>query len=286
MSHKRILCFVLILFCCGCRKSSDSEYVGTVSANSSVNVYDVHFSSTAIGKLLWYRAIIPNIEGAQRLPVLILLHGANSSPSDFMDRSAIARLAAENQLIVIVPDGEYSYYSNAEHKRSAKWEDAIAVDLMHDIAQRWPVLGGREHFGIAGLSMGGYGAVKIALKHPDLFAFAGTMSGALDITRRPASFTRWGQTWRTWSIFGFTKANRQTEDVFRLLDRYQNRTRIDWFSSCGEKDPLLPVNQRFVRSGREHGLKIDSMITSGGHDWQSWNEAMPRLFKAASEALR
>ena len=73
---------------------------------------------------------------------------------------------------------------------------------------------GREHTGIAGISMGGYGAVKLALKHQELYGFAASMSRALDITRRPASLRRWGQTWRIWMIFGVQPRSRKDEDVF------------------------------------------------------------------------
>jgi hypothetical protein len=58
---------------------------------------------------------------------------------------------------------------------------------------------------------------KLGLKHPELYAFAGSMSGALDITRREASLPRWGQTWRIWTIFGLRLSARRNEDVFELI---------------------------------------------------------------------
>jgi S-formylglutathione hydrolase FrmB len=99
----------------------------------------------------------------------------------------VVHLASTAHLIVVMPDAGYSYYTNAKHKRNARWEDAVTGELRHDVESRFPVLRGREHAGIAGISMGGYGAVKLALQHPELYGFAGGMSGALDITRRSAS---------------------------------------------------------------------------------------------------
>jgi putative tributyrin esterase len=147
------------------------------------------------------------------------------------------------------------------------------------------VLKGREHRGISGISMGGYGAVKVALKHPD-YRFVGDMSGALDITRRPASLRRWEQTWRIWTLFGVRSSTRQDEDVFDLLDRAPDLPGTIWFESCGRDDLLRGVNERFVQKLREHGVDADAITTPGGHDWQSWNAAMPDLFKAASKSLR
>jgi S-formylglutathione hydrolase FrmB len=187
-----------------------------------------------------------------------------------------------------MPDAGRSYYTNAKHLRHARWEDAIIFDLPRDVESRFPVLLGREHRGIAGISMGGYGAVKLALKHPELYGFAGTMSGALDITRRPASLRRLGKTLHTWAIFGVRPGTRQSEDVFTLLDRASmgEIQSVKWFLSCGKSDPLYAVNARFVREVSQRGIKLDWITTPGFHDWQSWNAAMPLLFKAAGAALR
>src|SRR4029077_1401425 len=140
----------------------------------------------------------------------------NSGPVEMMERSEVVKLAADERLIVVIPEAECSYYTNAKHKRHARWEDAITLDLPGDVEGRFPVLKGREHTGIAGISMGGYGAVKLALKHPELYGFAGNMSGSLDITRRAASVPRWGQTWRIWMTFGVRPSTRRDEDVFDL----------------------------------------------------------------------
>jgi len=133
--------------------------------------------------------------------------------------------------------------------------------------------------------MGGYGAVKLTLKHPDLYSFTGVMSGALDITRRPPSLRRWSQNTRTWSIFGYREDRRRTEDVFDLLTRQPPRPDVQWFASCGRSDPLAPINRRFVNELNAHGVPVKLLESPGAHDWQSWNIALPVLFKAAERAL-
>ena len=218
--------------------------------------------------------------------MLYLLHGANSSPVEITERSEVAQLAATEHLAVVIPDGKYSYYTNAKHKRNARWEDAITRDLMEDVRTRFPVLAGREHTGIAGISMGGYGAAKLSLKHPDLYGFTGIISGVLDITRRPASWHRWGQTCRIWTIFGLRRSTRRDEDVFDLLGDSKQLPQATWFISCGEIDPLHAVGMRFARLMRQHGMELNLITTQGGHDWQSWNAAMPQMFRSAGNALR
>jgi S-formylglutathione hydrolase FrmB len=257
-----------------------------VSIDDAATVTDVRFPAASIGGMLWYRAIVPKVGAGERLPVLYLLHGANSGPVEIMQRSDVATLAADQRLIVVMPDADFSYYTNAKHKKHSRWEDAITLELPRDVQGRFPVLKGREHTGIAGISMGGYGAVKLALKHPELYGFAASMSGALDITRRDASLRRWGQTWRIWTIFGVRPSARYDEDVFDLLERVPNSQNVRWFESCGRNDPLHAINGRFARRMREHGVDLDAITTSGAHDWQSWNAAMPELFRTGRESLR
>ncbi|MGB8846829.1 MAG: alpha/beta hydrolase family protein [Terracidiphilus sp.] len=237
--------------------------------------------------MLRYRAIVPRVQPGERLPVLYLFHGANGGPAEIEQRSEVVQLAATYRLIVIMPEAGYSYYTNAKHLMHARWEDAITADLPSDVESRFPILGGREHRGIAGISMGGYGAVKLALKHPDLYGFAANMSGPLDITSRPATIRRFWQTYRVMTIFGVNPTSRQDDDVFHLLEstpanELQN---IKWFSSCGMNDPLYAINTRFVREMRRRGAVLDAITTPGFHDWQSWNTAMPLMFKAAGDDL-
>lgn len=236
--------------------------------------------------MLWYRVIVPHVQPEQPLPVLYLLHGANSDPRDVTEHSDVVKLSVESQLITVLPEGGYSYYTDAKHKRHSRWEYAITEEIPRDLAARFQVLTGREHTGIAGISMGGYGAVKLALKRPDLYGFVGDLSGSLDITRREASLGRWGQTWRIWTIFGFRRDSRRGEDVFHLLDRAKERRDMLWFESCGKNDVLFDVNQRFAQQLRKRGADLKSVTTPGGHDWQDWNAALPELFKLASTTLR
>ncbi len=282
-----ILPAALVALCCvACNRAPEPATVQTISTTNAIIISDVHFHSPSIGGILWYRIIVPTPRGSERLPVLYLLHGANSSPVEVMERSDVAQLAATEHLAVVIPDGKYSYYTNAKHRRNARWEDAITRDLMEDVGTRFPVLVGREHTGIAGMSMGGYGAAKLSLKNPDLYGFTGVVSGALDITRRPVRLRRLDQTWRIWTIFGLRRSTRREEDVFEILRNSKQLPQTTWFVSSGESDPLHDVGERFARQMRQHGMEPNFITTQGGHDWQSWNAAMPQMFRSAGNALR
>lgn len=286
MVRRRLLVSFIFLFFVACRSPKPTATVVQVVADDASTVIDVRFLSESIGGQLWYRVIVPKLSASEELPVLYLLHGINSDPVEIMERSDVQKLASTHRLIVVMPEGGFSYYVNAKYRRHSRWEDAITRELMPDVETRFPLLKGREHTGIAGISMGGYGAVSLTLKHPDLYGFVGTMSGALDITRRDASLRRWGQTWRIWTIFGVQPSARRDEDVFDLLGNSTRTQTTRWFESCGQNDPLLEVNRRFERQLRQRGVDIETLETPGAHDWRSWNAAMPKMFASAERALR
>ncbi len=197
--------------------------------------------------------------------------------------SRVADLAVGNRIVVIIPFGEFSYYTNAKHRSHAAWEDAITEDLRQDVESRFSVDVDPKRAGIAGNSMGGYGAAKIALKHPERYKFAGVLSGALEITQRPPSLPRWGQTLRIWTIFGYTKASRADEDVSVLSSHASPGTK--WFVSCGNVEPLYNANSRFAEKLKRLGIDPKFVTVSGDHDWTNWNQALPLLFAEASKAL-
>jgi S-formylglutathione hydrolase FrmB len=281
------LLFLFPLFGCN-NQTNRASHTRTQQAHrlpDGTTITEVHVWSRNIDAPLSYTVIMPPHDSAEHLPVLYLLHGANSGPAEILSHSDVGHLALLNRLVVVIPEAGNSYYTNAQHLKNARWEDVITIDLPADVTSHFPLQHGHNHTGIAGISMGGYGAIKLSLKHPDLYSFVGVMSGPLDITRRPPAPQRWSQTTRIWSIFGYLESTRRNEDVFDLLARNPPSQTIHWFASCGKSDPLRPINQRFVNSLNKYDVPLSLALTPGGHDWESWNAAMPQLFEAAATSL-
>jgi len=162
---------------------------------------DVTFHSAALNRDMQYRTIVPvNVAPDQKVPVLYLLHGGGGGFHDWSNYSDVARYA-ERGLILVMPEGNSSYYTNSADHPQDRYEDYIVHDLIADVEHRFPALSGRANRAIAGVSMGGFGAVVLALKHPDLFVFAGGLSSALDVPSRPFSIKRVGQWQQHSSIF-------------------------------------------------------------------------------------
>ena len=281
----------IILFAClstlSCGKKEEPPPPDRPRLTSGVKMIDATFHSAALNRDMQYRAIIPaTIAANQKLPVLYLLHGGGGGFHDWSNYSDVAGYA-ERGLILVMPEGNSSYYTNSADRPQDRYEDYIVHDLIADVEQRLPVASGRMNRAIAGASMGGFGAVVLALKHPDLFIFAGGLSSALDVPSRPFSIKRVGQYRQHSSIFGpWGSQSRRASDPFVLARSADPAQAPYLFLTCGDQEGLLPANRRFVAILQAHHFRYEFHAVSGGHDWNQWNHNVPDLMKSAINHLK
>jgi len=251
-----------------------------------VTMQDVKFHSAALNRDMPYRVILPkNVKPGQRLPVVYVLHGGGGDFRQWSNDSDVARYA-ENNLILVMPEGNSSYYTNSATRTDDRYEDYVVGDLIRDVEARFPAATGRSNRAIIGISMGGFGAVKLSLKHPELFAFAGGLSSALDVPTRPFSFKRIGQ-WREHrSIFGpWNGPIQRANDPFTLARAADPASAPYLFLTCGEQEGLLPSNRQFATVLGQRHFQYEFHTSPGGHNWNQWNEWLPKLFASLSEHL-
>ena len=131
--------------------------------------------------------------------------------------------------------------------------------------------------------MGGIGAVTLALKHPDLFVFAGGISSAIDVPSRSFSLKRMGQYRAHEAIFGpWGSEHRRQNDPFVLARTADPRTSSHFFLTCGNQEGLLPANKKFAEL-ENRGFKYEFHAGPGGHDWNQWDRRrLPELFQSLS----
>jgi putative tributyrin esterase len=281
-SHSAIVIFCLVLsLLTGCSEKKQESRGDNPRLSAGVSMRDVTFHSPALGRDMLYRAIVPAIiPTGKKLKAIYLLHGGGGGFRDWSNYSDVARFA-ERGLILIMPEGNSSYYTNSATRTEDRYEDYIVKDLISEVEGRFPVSAGREDRAIAGVSMGGYGAIKIALRHPELFEFAGGLSPALDVPSRPFSIKRLAQ-WRFHSsIFGPSGSQtRHDNDPFVLI-RSADPARTPYlFVACGEQEGLLPANRQFAKLLEQRHFTFEFRTTAGGHDWNQWNKWVPSLFQA------
>jgi putative tributyrin esterase len=229
-----------------------------------------------------YRVISPADRKAAKLPVIYLLHGGGGGFRDWSNYSDVAKFA-ESGALLVMPEGESSYYTNAVDRPDDRFEDYIVHDLIADVEAKFPVAAGRADRAIVGISMGGFGAVKIGLRHPDLFVFAAGLSPALDVPRRPFSIKRWRQSRHYNSIFGpVGSQTRRENDPFVLLRAASPEAVPYFFLTCGEEEGLLPANREFAALLNARHFKYEFHTAKGNHDWNQWNNWLPMLLQALS----
>lgn len=229
--------------------------------------------------------ILPALPTVQKLPVVYLLHGGGGGFRDWSNYSDVARFA-ESGLLLVMPEGESSYYTNAVDPPQDRFEDYITKDLIADVESRFPVIGTRSSRAIIGVSMGGFGAVKVALRHPDLFVFAAGISSAIDVPRRAFSIKRLHQSRHYSSIFGpGGSQTRRENDPFVLVRAANPESAPYFFLTCGEKEGLLPANKEFAALLAQRAFHYEFHTVRGGHNWNQWNAWLPVVFRSLSEHI-
>lgn len=247
---------------------------------------DVSFRSAALNRDMQYRVVLPaSVPAGAKLPVVYLLHGGGGNFRDWSNYSDAARFA-ERGLILVMPEGDESYYVNAAERPQDRFEDYIVNDLIPDVESKFPVVAGRATRTIVGVSMGGFGAVKLALSHPDLFVFAGGISTAVDVPSRPFSIKRIQQWQHHRSIFGpWGSQTRRNGDPY-VLARSADPARMPYFFlSCGEQEGLLPANRNFAALLESRHFRYEFHVVPGGHDWNQWDERLPSVFQSLWEHI-
>jgi S-formylglutathione hydrolase FrmB len=248
---------------------------------------DVTFYSSALDRNMTYRVYLPrDVSAGTRLPAVYLLHGCGTSFRDWSNYSDVGAYAAKGFLLVMV-DGACSYYVNAALNSKDRYEDYFVHDLISDAESRFPVSGDRENRAVVGVSMGGFAAVKLALTRPDLFAFVGAISPAVDVPSRDFSVRRWSQSVRFRTTFGPSGSEtRVHSDPFILVKSGNPAGAPYLYVTAGEQEPLLPPIRRFVTLLKQRSYAYEFHTKPGGHDWNEWDTQIPGCFESLIAHIR
>jgi S-formylglutathione hydrolase FrmB len=241
---------------------------------------DFTFRSQALQRDMQYRVFLPQNPGKQKLAVVYLLHGGDGTFRDWSNYSNVAQLVASD-LILVMPQGDYSYYTNAAMRRQDRYEDYIVNDLSADVEVRFPARTDRGGRAIVGVSMGGFGAVKLALRHPEKYAFAGALSAAIDVPRRPFSWKRLSQSRAYREMFGPDGSDsRRNNDPFVLVRTADPAAAPYFYMTCGRQEALVSPNREFAALLARYRISHEFHEVPGGHNWNQWNTNLAGLFES------
>ena len=268
--------------------SSEVEMRAAAPWHGALTVKNETFHSASLGRDMRYRIYLPQnyAQPNRRFPVLYLLHGIYGKFTDWDTQSHLRHYAQNLDLIIVMPDAGNSWYVNSASAPQDRFEDYIAKDVISEVDGNYRTLAARESRAIAGVSMGGYGALNLALKHPDLFIFAGSVSGAInaptDLGPRQPDFQA-----NLLQVFGLAgSATRTGNDIFTLLT-HADVSRLPYiYLVCGESDPFLPLNQQFAAQLLEQHARYEFHQAPGAHEWKFWDKAAKYLLPAVMQKLK
>jgi S-formylglutathione hydrolase FrmB len=268
-----------------------TESVVADLSTAAVSTHDVEFYSASLKRRMTYRVLLPaGYETHPELsyPLLVLLHGRNyTHQREWQANSNLTQLLQGTELIAVLPEGDDSYYTNAAQKPEDRYEDYIVQDLMMDVRSFYRIRSDRAAHGIGGISMGGWGALNLGMRHPDVFAFVASLSAPLDITSQSFSWRRPFNARYLRKIFGQEGSRqRAAYDIYKL-DKARAADLHDtyFFLTCGTEEGLLDPNRRMARAMQDSALNYKYSEVPGAHNWNNWNQVLPQMIAAAREKL-
>jgi putative tributyrin esterase len=203
-------------------------------------------------------------------PVLYLLHGNSDDDTSWTRRTSLERYVAPLGLAVVMPRVERSFY--ADMANGGRYWTFLSQELPQVVQSFFRVSDRREGTFVAGLSMGGYGAIKWALREPHRFAAAASLSGPLDLVSvgREPSRT---ELWRL--VFGGPPAAGSDEDLLAALARTEDPGALPaLYVGCGTEDDLVEGSHTFLAEAARVGVGVTSSFTPGAHDWSYWDRTI------------
>jgi S-formylglutathione hydrolase FrmB len=223
----------------------------------------VDYFSQALAKMHQLVVVLP--DGVGPFPVVYQLHGLSDNHTAWQRRTSIERYADARGLMVVMPDGGRSFYTDAK-QMPGQYEQAM-LEVVRFTDRTFRTVAERDGRAVGGLSMGGYGSMKLGLKYPELFGSVASHSGALDMDRRVKD-PNWAE---IRLIFGDTLD--PADDLFALAANSANLPAL--YFDCGTEDFLLDDNRKFRAHLAQVGVTHTYEEFPGDHNWEFWDAHVP-----------
>jgi S-formylglutathione hydrolase FrmB len=248
---------------------------------------DCHFYSEVLGISSSMHVILPQATHSQigmdskaqggKHPTLYLLHGMSDDHTIWMRRTSIERYASALGIAVVMPAGNRSYYTDMA--AGPKYWTYISEELPAIARSFFPLSAERKDNFVAGLSMGGYGALKLAISHSDRFAAGASLSGVTDVIALAKKWNGDGEFTRIFGDLDNVKGSRN--DLFHLASELtaSGVPAPKLYQCCGTEDFLYEDNIQFRNHCRTIGLELTYEEEPGSHDWGYWDMKIQQVLR-------
>jgi len=243
------------------------------------------FRSQSLQREMAYCLLLPaDYETSQRTyPVLYLLHGLWGSENDWLALTNVAEQVRALPLIVVMPQADDSWYVNAATRPEAKYEDYVFGDLVQEIEDKYRAEKAREARFLAGLSMGGYGALKQGVKQPQRFAVVGAFSATINAARRVRLDVK-----TPGIAFGTADSpTRNENDVFTLIGKADPKSLPYIFVMTGFDDPVaLEDGRGFLALAQLMRVQYEYHEFPARHEWPFWQKSLEAYLRVIAPRLK
>ena len=260
---------------------------GPASSAVSLPLRQSVYHSQALGRSQPYAYYAPPgfepddaVNSDTRFPLLILLHGLRGDHLTWPTQTRLGQYARAYNLFIAFPEGGEGWYTNA-YDSAARYEDDLMGDFLPHLQDTLPLLPSGKNWAIGGMSMGGHGAIKIALKYGRMFSLALAHSGAFEYPQQQPLHP----------VFGDPQADlaaRRAVNVFKLAEDALSTwppARPNLYLDCGTEDRLLESNRRFHQHLDFIGYRHTYSERPGYHNLPYWDRAIRQALPIVAEAV-
>jgi len=256
--------------------------------------------STILGKEVQYSVYLPDgYDRTNRVyPVLYLLHGYGDDETGWTQFGEVEHIADKaitdgtaTPMIIAMPDGGVTWYLNT-YDGKVKYEDFFIKEFIPYIDKNYRTRDSKQYRAIAGLSMGGYGSLLQATKHPDMFSSCSALSSGVftDDELMTASKDRWNNLlanlYGKQDLVGKDRltAHYQENSIINIVNKGSLETlgKVRFYLDCGDKDFLIKGNMALHAAMIDKKLPHEFRVREGVHSWSYWRSALPEVLKFAS----
>ncbi len=235
------------------------------------------FRSAALNQDTCFNIIIPQDCPKEEIKTVYLLHGMHGDHTGWCRKTAIERYAQDRRIAIVMPDGENGFYTDMKYGK--KHYTYVAEELVDYTRRIFRLSEKRENTFICGLSMGGYGALRLALMKPEQYGAAASLSGCVDIVDRLKGNNFGREAVAIWGEEYATCVKGTDGDTLYLIDRLQADPSIvkpRLFACCGKQDFLYENNLRLRDYMKDKDFDFTFEDGDGVHNWEFWDKWVVR----------
>jgi len=266
------------------------------SFSFAAKVDTLQVASASMGKTYKIAVVLPNSyqKDKRSYPVVYLLHGAYGTFSDWLKKTpnpnTVKDLADQYHVIFVLPEGEkFSFYLDSPINKESQFETFVTSEVVSKVDQSYRTVANKKGRVITGLSMGGHGALYLSGRHPELYAAAGSMSGAVDMGGMPDRDGIDNANKLMTPVFGAQGASKETYQSFAVMNMiWKLKTnQLPLIIDCGVSDFLIESNRELHRRLVYYQVAHEYTERPGAHTWDYWENSLPyhvlffnKIFKA------